>query len=147
MTEYLRMLDGTHEPLEKEISDFIGEPAKKSWVKQRQFLKENYEIVPEVNFSKKYGWHIRYRKSGKSLITLFPEKGAFTVLIVLGRDESEKALLMRNELSPKMLTLIENTEQLHDGRWLWIRVLQINDIADVEKLLLLKRKPKNDPKH
>jgi hypothetical protein len=64
------------------------------------------------------------------------------VLIVLGKKESEKALSMRNELSPKMYKLIENTKQLHDGRWLWIRLLTANDANDVKKLLPIKRKPK-----
>ncbi len=140
------MLNGTHEPLEEEIVQFIGEPAQEAWVKLKRFLQESYGIVPEMNFSKKYGWHIRYRKSGKTLVTLFPEKGAFTALVVLGREESEKALSMQSELSPKMHKLIENTTQLHDGRWLWIRVLDDNDGGDIEKLLLIKRKPRKADK-
>jgi hypothetical protein len=140
--EYQRMMDGTHAPLEQEITDFIGEPAKEAWVKLRRFLKENYDIEPEMMFDKKRGWDVRYRKSGKTLVTLTPEKGAIRILIVLGREESEKALSMQNELSPEMYTLIENTKQLHDGRWLWIRLFQTKDVEDIEKLLPIKRKPK-----
>ena len=140
--EYQRMMDGTHAPIEKEIADFIGEPAKGAWVRLRGFLKENYEIVPEMIFDKKHGWDVRYRKSGKTLIMLTPEKGAVRILIVLGREESEKALSMRNELSPKMYKLIKNTKQLHDGRWLWIRLFRTEDVEDVERLLPTKRKPK-----
>lgn len=142
VTEYQRMIDGTHTPIEDEIADFIGEPAKGAWVKLRQFLKDNYDIVPEMIFDKKQGWDVRYRKGGKTLVTLTPEKGAVRILIVLGREESEKALSMRNELSPKMHKLIENTKQLHDGRWLWIRLFQTKDAEDVEKLLPIKRKPR-----
>jgi hypothetical protein len=140
--EYQRMMDGTHTPIEKEIADFIGEPAKEASVKLRRFLKENYDIVPEMIFDKKHGWDVRYRKSGKTSITLTPEKGAVRILVVLGREESEKALSMRNELRPRMLKLIEDTKQLHDGRWLWIRLFQTGDVEDIEKLLPLKRKPK-----
>jgi len=141
-TEYQRMMDGTCAPSEQEITDFIGEPAKGAWVKLRLFLKENYDIVPEMIFDKKHGWDVRYRKSGKTLVTLTPEKGAVRILIVLGREESEKALSMQNELSPQMYELIENTKQLHDGRWLWIRLFQTKDAEDIEKLLPVKRKPK-----
>jgi hypothetical protein len=141
-TEYQRMMDGTHTPTEKEITDFIGEPAKGAWVKLRGFLRENYDIMPEMIFDKKHGWDVRYRKSGKTLVTLTPEKGAVRVLIVLGREESEKALSMQNELSPTMHKLIENTKQLHDGRWLWIRLFQTENAKDIEKLLPIKRKPK-----
>ena len=141
-TEYQRMMDGTHTPFEKEITDFIGEPAKGAWTRLRRFLKENYDIMPEMIFDKKHGWDVRYRKSGKTLVTLTPEKGAVRILLVLGREESEKALSMRDELSPKMYKLIEETKQLHDGRWLWIRLFQAKEAEDVEKLLAVKRKPK-----
>jgi hypothetical protein len=141
-TEYQRMMDGTHIPTEEEITDFIGEPAKGAWVKLRRFLEENYDIVPEMIFDKKHGWDVRYRKSGKTLITLTPEKGAVRILIVLGKEESEKALSMQNEFSLKMYKLIENTKQLHDGRWLWIRLFHTKDAEDIEKLLPIKRKPK-----
>ena len=54
----------------------------------RQYVENNYDFTPELLFSgKKYGWTIRYRKSGKTLCSLLPEKGAFTVLVVLGGKE------------------------------------------------------------
>lgn len=140
--ENQRMMDGTRTPTEQEITDFIGEPAKGAWARLRDFLKQNYDIVPEMIFDKKQGWDIRYRKSGRTLITLTPEKGAVRILIVLGREESEKVLSMKNELSSKMLRFIENTKQLHDGRWLWIRLFQTKEAEDVERLVLMKRKPK-----
>jgi Protein of unknown function (DUF3788) len=141
-TENQRMMDGARTPTEQEITDFIGEPAKGAWMRLRDFLKQNYDIAPEMIFDKKQGWDIRYRKSGRTLITLTPEKGAVRILIVLGREESEKALSMKNELSSKMLSFIENTKQLHDGRWLWIRLFQTKEAEDLERLVLMKRKPK-----
>lgn len=138
-----RMIDGGHTPAEKEIADFIGKPADGAWVELRRFLEENYGITPEMMFGgAKHGWEVRYRKSGKTLVTLTPEKGAVRVLIVLGKQESEKALSMRKELSAKMYKLIEDTKQLHDGRWLWIRLYATKDADDVKKLLPIKRKPK-----
>ena len=137
------MLDGTHAPSLKDILNFIGETgAREAWMETTKFLEENYDISPEMIFDRKQGWDVRYRKSGKTLITLTPEKGAVRVLMVLGREESEKAHLMKNELSPKMFKLIEDTKQLHDGRWLWIRLLDTNDAEDVKKLLPIKRRTK-----
>ena len=137
------MIDGAHTPTEKEITDFIGEPAKTAWTEIARFVKEHYGIIPEIMFGgSKHGWEVRYRKSRKTLCTLTPEKGAVRILIVLGKQESEKALSMRNELSPKVYKLIEDTKQLHDGRWLWIRLFAAKDVEDVKKLLTMKRKPK-----
>lgn len=124
------MMNGARPPAEKEILEFIGEPAREAWIRLRGFLRENYDIVPEMIFDKKHGWDVRYRKGGRTLVTLTPEKGAIRTLIVLGREESEKALSMRGALSPKMCELIENTRPLHDGRWSWIRLQHAEDAED-----------------
>jgi hypothetical protein len=137
-----RITDGTHAPTEDEIIEFVGKSAKGAWIRLRRFLEDNYDIAPEMLFDKKNGWNVRYRKSGKTLITLTPEKGAVEILMVLGRKESEEALSARTGLSHKMQELIENTRQLHDGRWLWIRLLQTAGAEDIEKLLPIKRKPR-----
>ena len=91
----------------------------------------------------KHGWTIRYRKSGKTLCSLFPEKGAFTALVVLGKKEAEKAFSMMDQFNASVRKLLDDAEQLHDGRWLWIRVRKQSDIDSIEELLKLKRKPKN----
>ncbi len=141
--DFSRMTDKTHKPTEEEMASFIGERAKEAWLEIRRFIKDHYDIVPEtVFYGAKYGWTIRYRKSGKTLCSLFPEKGGFTVLIVLGKKESDEALSMRDEMSSKIRNLLGDTEQLHDGRWLWIRLLTASDADDIKKLLQIKRKPK-----
>jgi len=137
------MIDKTQEPTEEEMMIFIGEQAGDVWVELRHFIEDNYDFAPETAFyGAKHGWTVRYRRSGKTLCSLFPEKGGFSVLLVLGRKDSEKALSMRDELSTRMNTILRSTEQLHDGRWLWIRMLTMNDVDDVKKLLQTKRKPK-----
>ena len=141
--EHQRMLDGTHSPDEREILDFIQDSgAVEAWKELRKYLHDSYDITPEMIFDKKQGWDIRYRKSGKTLVTLTPEKGSVRILLVLGREESAKALSMQNDLSPELYKLIEDTKQLHDGRWLWIRLYSTRHAEDIKKLLPLKRKPK-----
>ena len=141
--EFPRMMDKAREPTEEEMMSYVGERAEEAWTELRQFIEDNYDFMPEtVFYGAKYGWTVRYRRSGKTLCSLFPEKGGFTVLVVLGRKEAKKALSMRDELNPRVKNLLGNTEQLHDGRWLWIRISTINDVDDVKKLLQTKRKPK-----
>ena len=141
--DFVRMTDKTQKPSEEEIASFIGGLAKEAWQETKRFVEDSYGLEPETIFyGEKYGWTIRYRKSGKTLCSLFPEKGGFTVLIVLGRKESDQFVSMRDELSSKIQKLFENAKQYHDGRWLWIRLLTRSDIDDVKKLLLMKRIPK-----
>jgi len=141
--DFSRMTDEAHKPTEKEMTDFIGERAGEAWLEIRKFIEDCYDIAPETIFyGAKYGWTVRYRKSGKTLCSLFPEKGGFTVLIVLGRKESDKFLSIQAELGSKIQKFFENAKQYHDGRWLWIRMSTERDAKDIIKLLQIKRRPK-----
>ena len=138
--EFVRLLDEDHEPSEEEILAAIG--AGDLWLDLKEYIDQSYDFVPELIFyGKKYGWTIRYRKSGKTLISLFPEQGAFTALIVLGKKEGEKAAERLDELSPATRKLMRSVKQLHDGKWLWIRILEPTHVEDVKRLLATKRKP------
>lgn len=142
--EYERMLDKGHKPSEKEILDYLGGKAGKAWADIVSFLRASYDFSPELDYGgAKYGWSIRYRKSNKSLCTLHPEKGAFTILIVLGKKEVEQFEEHMNEFSTKAIQLFRSAKQFHDGRWLWIRILDESDIEDVKRLLVIKRKPRH----
>ncbi|MDP8240663.1 MAG: DUF3788 domain-containing protein, partial [Candidatus Hatepunaea meridiana] len=138
---YERILTKEKQPTNKEILKTIGDTTH--WLELRQYLESSYDFPPDhINYGK-HGWTIRYRKSGKTLCSLFPEKGAFTVLIVLGKKEAEKATSIMDKFNATVRELLNNTDQLHDGRWLWIRVLEQSDITSIKELLTLKRKPQH----
>ena len=129
----------TQQPTEQEIQDALG-GAYPLWERLLGFIQTNYQISTELSFGgKNYGWNLWYRKSGKSLTSLFPQQGAFIAQVVLGREQAEKAMSL--ELGEKVNRLLRETPQLHDGKWLWIPVTKEQDALDVESLLLLKRRP------
>ena len=137
-----RMLDKERQPTGKDIIDYLGKDAAQAWGDIVSFIEDNYNFTPETVFGgQKYGWAVRYRRSGRSLCTLHPEKGAFTVLIVLGGRETEQTLADLANFSPAVVELISRAKQYHDGRWLWLRVLNRNDTADIKRLLQIKKKP------
>jgi len=52
--------------MKKEISDFIQDSgAVEAWKELGTFLRDSYDMTPEMIFDKKQGWDVRYRKSGK----------------------------------------------------------------------------------
>ena len=139
---YERLLDKNNTPTDRDILDTIGERTH-LWVQLHEFINSHYDFNQELAFySKNYGWTVRYRKSRKTLISCFPEQDAFSVLLVLGRAEAEKVNLNRNDLNQNFLSVFDQTEQLHDGRWLWIRILNQEDLDTVIKVIQMKRKIK-----
>jgi hypothetical protein len=137
------MIDKTHLPNDAAILQFLGKKASSNWLTIKQFIEASYEPMIETRFwGVNNGWTIRFRKGGRTLCSLFPEQGAFSVLIVLGKKESNRILSGSLELSPRIHKIIQDTKQLHDGRWVWIRVLSVLDLIDIQKILQVKRKPK-----
>ena len=121
--DFSRLMDKTNKPTEHQILRVIGEQAQDAWLDITTFIEDHYDFEPEtVFYGTKYGWTIRYRRSGSTLCSLFPEKGGFTVLITLGKKESEKVLSILDDLSSKTRKIIKEAKQLRDGRWLWIRL-------------------------
>ncbi len=143
MSERERLLGREIEPTEKQILKYIGTKATKLWNELHEYLAENYDFQPELSYwGDNYGWTIRFRRSRKTLVAFYPEKDGFTVQVILGKKEVEKFQSMREDLSPGVVQLFDETKQLHDGRWLWIEQPGTGTIEDIKKLIQLKRRPK-----
>jgi len=132
--------DKAHQPTPQEIRDVLG-PKLSLWEKLTQFISDNYQLPGELSFGgNKYGWNIWYRRSGKTLVSLYPQQGCFIAQIVLGKDQVEKAFQLK--LGKNVRTVLEETPQLHDGRWLFIKVRTAKDVKDIQELLQVKKRPR-----
>jgi Protein of unknown function (DUF3788) len=132
-------LDKEHQPSPEEILVAMGVSAP-LWERLVRFIADTYQMPGEWSYGgKKYGWNLWYRKSGKSLTSLYPQQGHLVVQIVLGREEGERALAL--PLGDHVGQMLRDAQLLHDGRWLFIPVTSETDAADVEQLLLVKRRP------
>ncbi len=133
-------LDKEHQPTANDVSVALGskEPL---WHELEQFLAETYAVPGVWGFGgKNYGWNVSYRNGGKALVSLFPRDKSFVAQIVLGVDQVAEAACLK--LGKQVATVLRETPQLHDGRWLFIPVKSKQDLKDVQALLQVKRKPK-----
>jgi hypothetical protein len=132
-------MDREHAPTRAEIAIALGAAAH-LWDSLTAALDEAYGIEPAfVPPSKSYGWDVKYRKGGRTLVSLTPDRGAFTALVVLGAKEVEAAEDV--ELGEHVRAVFDEAAQYHDGRWLFVRVESERDVEDVLALLRLKRRP------
>lgn len=132
--------DKERQPTRQEIEAALG-PQQPLWQQLTQFIADNYQLPEVWSFGgKKYGWNIWYRKGGKTLVSLYPQMDHFVAQVVLGKDQVEKAAQL--ELGDNVRTLLDETPQLHDGRWLFIKVTTADDVKDVQELLKIKRRPR-----
>ena len=131
--------DKTHQPSLDEIYTVIG-TNQDLWRELVQFIAGTYQMDGEWNFGgKNYGWNLWYRRSGKSLLSLFPQQEAFVAQVVLGKEQVAKALEI--DFGETVGKLVRETPQLHDGKWLFIPVVSKTTLTDIKKLLLVKKRP------
>ena len=129
---------------EEQILEFLGSKAN-LWLSLREYLANFYpDCAPVFGVEgKNKNYVIRYRKSGRTLVTLYPARSSLVVLVVLGKKEVAKTEALLDKLSKKVQTLFQETDQLHDGRWLWIKPSSKADVESIKLLLRTKRRPKN----
>ena len=130
------------EPSDDFILNYIG-VAKKPWLEFTSFLDENYDFNREKKYwGKNHGWLIQFRKSNRTWCALYPQKDSFTVQIIFGKKEIEKFQTMREKFNDIVLDIFDTTKQLHDGRWMFFTVTDSSLLADLKKMMKIKRKPK-----
>ena len=130
------------QPTLQEISDFIASPL---WNGLCTWAEESYQIEPKVEHSTcsgAPGWNVKYRKSSRSLCTLYPDEGQFTALITVGAKEAPEAELLLPTCSDYIRELFARTQTFNGARWLMIRVTDAAVLEDVKKLIRLRVAPK-----
>jgi hypothetical protein len=132
--------DRSHPPSLEEIRLALGSRYP-LWERLTRFIDTNYQIAGEFSFwgPAKSGWNLRYRRGGRALVALYPQKERIIAQVVLGKAQAERALGLK--LGEQVSAMLREAPQLHDGRWLSIPVLRDADAEDVEKLLLVKIRP------
>ena len=129
-------VDKNHQPTMKEIRTSLGSK-KDLWDELIRFVEENHRVKSDFAFyGVNYGWAMRFRKGGKALLSLYPGKETFVAQIVLGETPAKKASGFK--LGSNVRKVLENTRQLADGRWLFIRVKSRTDVGDIKNLLVLR---------
>ena len=144
MTEHARILDAAKEPDAVEVARWIGSQNSVRWSELTEFIRSRYPGVFETKWwfgGKKFGWSLRFKKS-KSFCNLIPERGQFRVLLVFGGKEREKVEEILPELTSHVRDDYARATTFHDGRWVSVVVDSRRVLADVERLLVLKRTPK-----
>lgn len=130
-------MDRDTQPGMEDIRKWIGREVLPVWDDVAGYLvKEFPAFEPELIFySQQHGWAIRYRKQAQPLVTLFPERGAFSALIVLSQEEDDLALKKINYFNNKFREELNRPSPLPQGRWLWVRIEDHTDFVGLRLLL------------
>ena len=106
-----------------------------------RFMRGNY-AADEVGDGKDT---LRFKRGGKTILTIYIREGRYDFHIILGKAEREKFEQQRSTFSKKVNDIYDNTHTYHDGKWLLVPVSKADDLDDIKALTLFKKKPNRKP--
>lgn len=125
--------DKKKKPTPKEIEAAVGK-ARKTWKDLNDFLAVTLKLKGELKFyGVNYGWAIRYAKSGKSVVALYPDQDGFTAQVILKREQLEAAY--RRGVCAATKEAADRATDFKEGRWVFIHVDAKSGIEDVVTLV------------
>ena len=134
--------DATRAPVAEDIEQYMNQPARLLWEDFNYFIQDIYKTSPKIDYSKcsaKPGWNVKYKKTGKSLCTLYPEKDRFIALIVVTLGLVPVIEGMASEFEPEVMQVIKSTKPLNGTLWLMLAVENEASLGNIKKLLLMKQ--------
>ena len=126
-------------PTWEQVTEYIGSPL---WEDFNERIQSAYQIKPCMEYSRCFmqaGWNIKYKKSGKSLCTLYPMEGYFIALVVIGNHELTEAESLMPLCSDYVQTVFQNTKVGHGQKWLMLDVRDQETVEDVFVLINLRK--------
>ncbi|KAJ51662.1 putative nucleic acid-binding Zn finger protein [Clostridium tetanomorphum] len=132
----------SNQPTLEDVKKFVN---NKLYNELCLFLENTYKVSPKMEYSKcsmQQGWNIKYKKSGKSLCTIYPVEDYFIILVVVGSKEEMEVENMISSCSEYIQNLFKNTPSSCGGRWLMIEVRESSTLEDVLKLIQIRVKQK-----
>lgn len=124
----------------EEIDGFIGNPLFHVLC---GVLQDDMQALHSVEYSGDrllLGWNIRFYKGGRTLCRLYPKRGFFAVLVVIGRKEKERVEAQLVQMSDEIRRIYESTREGMGQRWMLLE-LRAQDalFADMLRLVRIRR--------
>ena len=131
--------DRERRPSLDDMQRVVGEKAA-LWRTVSDFMRDTYACPGEAKFyGKSYGWMLWFRVGGKSLLALYPQEHAVTAQLTLAPRLVDEALAL--PLGTAFRRAIEDAHRYPEGRWHFVPLLDDEEVTDVKRLVLLKKRP------
>lgn len=133
---YERMLDKQNKPSLKDMEAYCGETAG-LFQKLNGWMTAELGTKTEIRFpyGNQYGWGVKHARKSKHICDVFPEAGAFNVMLRLANRQFDAVY---GDLGEDTKRLVDHKYPCGEGGWVHCRVLCREHLEDVQKLLRAK---------
>lgn len=123
-----------------EIGIYIKNPVFQKFCTE---IKTKYSCKEKIEFSSctmERGWNVKFKKSGRTLCTIYPRELFFTVMVVIGQKEKETVTSILPDCSERLQEIYHQTKEGNGQRWLMIDLEDQDSLYDdVLKLVEIRR--------
>lgn len=129
------------EPNMEQIQEFMEEYPRSNFNKIATYLESSYKASPVVMYSRcsaMPGWNVKYKKSGKSFCTIYPDREFFTVLLILKEVDIAKIKSESSKYTKYFLDIMEKSGAMNGCKWLMVGVDDEKVVQDVIRAIELK---------
>ncbi len=129
-------------PTNEEMVALIGQSLFQVWNKLCELIELKYDMERHWNSGgKAWKYEYKYRRGGKSLCALYAKENVFGFMMIFGKNERAKFEASRNDYTLEVQRVYDESTTYHDGKWMMFELTDTSLFPDMEKLLLIKRKP------
>jgi AraC family transcriptional regulator len=131
--------NGTQKPSMETINAYVDSPLFEGLCK---YVESEYKSKPVLDYSRcsmQCGWNVKYKKSGRTLCTLYPMEGYFIALIVISDREKTETEFMLPFCTKYLQQLYHETRTGIGQKWLMINVTDDAILEDVKQLIAIRR--------
>lgn len=130
-----------YEPSAQELATYLEGEAQAMWCDFTSYIETAFHAKPKLSYSVcagKPGWNMKYKKGAKALCTLYPDKGYFTALIVMGQREISYFDIVRVDYDEYIVGLYDASRLYNGTKWLMIEVTNSRIYNSLKMLIDLK---------
>jgi AraC family transcriptional regulator len=143
--QWSELFNKKNEPTDEQIQEFVATPL---WGELSGYLQQTYKVNPKIEYSSCkmdngawQGWNVKYKKSGKSLCTLYPKQGYFLSLITIAEKDAAEADLIVPSCTDYIKEMYHRTEfGKNYGKMLGIEVTSEDILRDMKEFMALRVK-------
>ena len=133
---YERMLNKSEVPTIENMTAYCGGAAA-LFTELNEWLSAEYGTAQTIVFpyGNSYGWGISHKRKGKLVCNVFPENGAFVVML---RMYDPQFASVYDQLGDYAKNYIDNKYPCNDGGWIHYRMTGKGQLADAQTMLAVK---------
>jgi len=88
---------------------------------------------------------LKFRQGKRTILSINIHEDYFDFQIIYGKAERERFETRRDEFPESIQTIYDQAHTYHDGKWMLIRVDNMETLEFVKKMILIKKNPNRKP--